>query len=87
MSDNPAHMFEYWYEKKGLETALTEYYSETLVTNARIANAWATIQNLNLMPEQEHMKFVGFMAKMAHRTILDEFAKLAESEPKPWEGD
>lgn len=84
-TDSPAHMFDYWYEDKGLEVALTEYYPDTLANNPRIANAWATIQNLKLMPEQEHMKFVRFMSKMAHRTIMDEFAKLAELEPQPWE--
>tara|TARA_Y100000780_G_C13670927_1_gene412356 strand:- start:827 stop:1018 length:192 start_codon:yes stop_codon:yes gene_type:complete len=36
MTDNPAHMWKYWRDKYGYETALKEYYPELLKNDFRL---------------------------------------------------
>ena len=48
MRDQPLHMWRYWRDDKGLETALTEYYPATLARNPQIAAAWVQLRNAEL---------------------------------------
>ena len=42
---NELHMAQYWIDKKGLETAITDYYPDTLAKDPSIAAALTQIKN------------------------------------------
>lgn len=55
---NPVHMWPYWREKHGVETALTDYYLDRLVTNVRLQSALTQIEGAKMVIEAEFKKLV-----------------------------
>lgn len=44
MADQPLRMFGYWEEKKGLKTAVQEYYPQVFRSDPVLYMAWTQIQ-------------------------------------------
>ena len=47
--DQPFHMWKYWRDKKGIERALTEYYSTLLEQSFMLKQAFISIQSAELL--------------------------------------
>ncbi len=50
--DEGFHMWEYWYERKGIERALEEYFPATLKNDQTIASAYQQLKNAERVIKQ-----------------------------------
>ena len=51
MADQPAHMWDYWSGKKGVEEALRTYYPDKLKDDPRLASCLGQITGAKLVIE------------------------------------
>lgn len=60
MTRNPAHMWRYWRDDKGVKAALRDYYPDHLAANHKLAAALAQIENAEAAIDAEFVHLSDF---------------------------